>query len=135
MSGYLPGASKFKVTPGLENVPVMHLHGTADNVVIFDHAEKTRKHVTDKGLKSYTVKSFMNVGHTVNPDMIKAAVEFITSRLPDAPELCIKPKSPSDMTVKELKEAIRRAGLLSKSLGFYEKREFVDLLEEHYKSL
>jgi predicted esterase len=33
MSGYLPGASKFKITPGLEDVPVMHCHGTADPVV------------------------------------------------------------------------------------------------------
>jgi predicted esterase len=33
MSGYLPGASKFKITPGLEGVPVMHCHGTADPVV------------------------------------------------------------------------------------------------------
>ena len=135
MSGYIPGASKFKITPGLENVPVMHLHGTADNVVIFDHAEKTRKHVTDKGLKSYTVKPYSNVGHTINPDMLAAAVEFILSRVPDDPELRVKPKSPSDMTVKELKEAIRRVGLTSKSLGFFEKREFVDLLEGYYKTL
>ena len=34
MSGYLPGASQFKLTPGFEDVPVMHLHGTADAVVI-----------------------------------------------------------------------------------------------------
>jgi predicted esterase len=33
MSGYLAGAKEFKLTPGLENVPVMHGHGTADPMV------------------------------------------------------------------------------------------------------
>ena len=135
MSGYLPGASKFKVTPGLEDVPVMHLHGTADNVVIYDHAEKTRKHVTDKGLLSYTVRAFDGVGHTVSPEIMQTALTFLKKVLPDAPDMAIKPKPASEMSVKELKEAIRKAGLYSRSLGFFEKREYVELLEEHQRSL
>ena len=131
MSGYLPGASKFKLTSGFEDVLVRHLHGTADAVVIFDHAEKTKLHVTGKGLKNYNVIPYHGVGHTVSTEMMKNAMEFIKSILPDAPELALKPKEPSDMSVKELKEAIRRAGLATQAVGFYEKREFVELLEKH----
>lgn len=134
ISGYLPGASKFKLTPGFEDVPVLHCHGTQDMVVNYEHAEKTKKHVTGKGLKSYTIKSF-NVGHTVSPDIMMSAVEFLSKIIPNAPELAIKPKEPCDMTVKELKEAIRKAGLAGKSIGFFEKREFVELLESHRRPL
>jgi hypothetical protein len=35
------------------------------------------------------------------------------------------------MSIKALKEAIARAGLTSQSLGFNEKREFVELLQAH----
>jgi lysophospholipase II len=134
MSGYLPGASKFKLTPGFEDVLVRHLHGTADAVVIHDHAEKTKAHVTGKGLKNYDIMSFKDVGHTVSPEMMRSAIEFVKSIVPDAPELALKPKLPCDMTVKELKDAIRKAGLASEALGFFEKREFVDLLEKYNKT-
>ncbi len=33
MSGYLPGAGSFRLTGGLENTPILHLHGQADPVV------------------------------------------------------------------------------------------------------
>ena len=36
-----------------------------------------------------------------------------------------------EMSVKELKAAIRKAGLLSKAIGFMEKREYIDLLQDH----
>jgi lysophospholipase II len=134
LSGYLPGASKFKLTPGFEDVPVLHCHGTQDMVVNYEHAEKTKKHVTGKGLKSYVIKSY-EVGHTVSPEIMMSAVEFLTKTIPNAPDLAIKPKAPSDMTVKELKEAIKRAGIAGKSVGFFEKREFVELLEAHRRPL
>lgn len=42
MSGYLAGAGKFKLTPGFEDVPVLHCHGTGDMVVRYDWAGKTK---------------------------------------------------------------------------------------------
>lgn len=39
-------------------------------------------------------------------------------------------KDPEDMTIKELKAAIRSAGLESKAVGFMEKSEFVKLLKD-----
>ena len=40
-------------------------------------------------------------------------------------------KSPSEMTIKELKLAISNIGLVSQALGFSEKSEFISLLENH----
>ena len=48
MSGYLPGASKFNLTSGFEDVPVLHCHGTSDPVVQYSWAEMSKTHVTTK---------------------------------------------------------------------------------------
>ena len=45
-----------------------------------------------------------------------------------------KLKEPSKMSVKELKEAIRNAGLGSKAVGLVEKSEFVKLVQDHRNS-
>ena len=39
---------------------------------------------------------------------MQAALTFLKTVLPDAPELAIKPKPASEMSVKELKDAIRK---------------------------
>ncbi len=33
MSGYLPGAKKFRFVPGLEDTPILHCHGDSDPMV------------------------------------------------------------------------------------------------------
>jgi len=38
-------------------------------------------------------------------------------------------KDPRDMSIKELKAAIGKAGLGNRAVGFMEKREFVELLQ------
>eukprot|EP01035_Chromulina_nebulosa_P020215 gene20215-26245_t len=48
LSGYLPGASKFKLTSGLESIPVLHCHGTSDPVVKFDWAKKSEQFIKSK---------------------------------------------------------------------------------------
>ncbi len=40
--GYLPGAGSFRLTTGLESTPVHHFHGTADPVVRYEWATKTK---------------------------------------------------------------------------------------------
>ena len=40
-------------------------------------------------------------------------------------------KDPSEMSVKELKAAIRKAGIGSKAVGLMEKSEFVKLVKDH----
>ena len=129
LSGYLPAASKFKVTPGLESTPVLHCHGTQDLLVNHSLAKKSKQQVQSQhGVQDYTIKSY-NIGHTVSMDELNDVLEFVKLRLPDDPSFRIQLKDPSTMSVKELKAAIRRAGL--SSAGCFEKSEFVRLLQEH----
>ena len=64
LSGYLPGASQFTITKGLESTPVLHCHGSSDPVVIPDWALKTRDHVTEKGKPCTLVKSTVKIGRS-----------------------------------------------------------------------
>jgi len=48
MSGYLPGSNHFKLTPGLEDVPVLHCHGTSDPVVQYQWGQMTKSHLVTK---------------------------------------------------------------------------------------
>ena len=101
-------------------------------MVIPDWATKTRDHVVLKGGLKYDLATYPNVGHTVTPQILARAQAFLGEILGDAPHLAVKPKAPAEMSVKELKEAVRRAGLGAQAVGFYEKDEFVKLLEAHY---
>ena len=92
--------------------------------------------MTEQGLKShgmtdYTLKFFSGVGHTISMDMVADAMNFIQKSLPEDSAFVIKPKPPSEMSIKELKQAVRNLGLAHQAAGFYEKQEFVKLLEEY----
>jgi len=130
LSGYLPAASKFQVTPGLESTPVLHCHGTQDMVVNYSLAQKTMDSIKAKGVENYTVKSY-SIGHTVSMEELADVLQFIQGILPDDPSHKIKLKEPSQMSVKELRGAIRKANLSHKAVGFCEKDEFVRLLQNH----
>jgi lysophospholipase-2 len=131
MSGYCPGYSKFKLTPGLEDVPLMHCHGTSDPVVRHEWAVKTKGHVESLGFRNYELKNYRGMAHSVCDEEIKDALQFLNKCLPDDAAFTVKPKDPSDMSIKELKTAIQRAGLASKAHGFNEKQEYVALLKAH----
>lgn len=74
------------------------------------------------------------MGHEVRPEETVDALQFLGTILPYDASLARQPKSPSEMSVKELKAAIVRNGLGSKALGFTEKQEFVALLTAFYES-
>ena len=131
MSGYCPGYSKFKLTPGLEDLPVLHCHGTADPVVQHAWAVQTRDYVRGQGASKYELKEYRGMGHTASAQEIKDATEFLLSILPDDPAARLAPKDPATMSVTELKAAIVQAGLASHAKGFSEKQEFVALLQRH----
>ena len=59
---------------------------------------------------------------------------YVPSPPSHPPPIAIQPKAPSEMSVKELKEAVRIAGLGHLARGFYEKQEYVSLLEAHNSS-
>ena len=128
MSGYLPAYSKFKLQQ--KSVPVFHCHGTMDPLVQYPMAEKSQALLKGLGLVDYTLEGFP-IQHTVSPAEIGKVKDFLVKVLPPDDSCKITLKSPKDMTVKELKAAIRKAGLGSKAVGLMEKSEFVKLLEDH----
>jgi lysophospholipase II len=133
MSGCMPAPDKFKLSAGFEDVPVLHCHGKVDPVVRHEWAVKTKSVLeSEMAFKTYTLKSYDDLPHSINNAVIQDAQEFISAHIPFDASLALKPKDPSEMSVKELKAAIVRAGLSNKARGFSEKKEFVDLLKTHY---
>mmetsp|Transcript_21091 Transcript_21091/g.58668 ORF Transcript_21091/g.58668 Transcript_21091/m.58668 type:complete len:235 (-) Transcript_21091:171-875(-) len=130
MSGYLAAAGQFTLTPELKDLPIFHGHGQMDPMVQFSYAQKTQKRLQDAGLTNYELKAYP-IQHSVSPSEIADVLKFIQKVLPPDDTCTIKLKDPSEMSVKELKAAIRKAGLASKAIGFMEKREFIQLLQNH----
>lgn len=135
MSGYLAAAKHFRLTPGLEDTPVFHGHGTADPLVRYELALKSREYMLQHGAKNYQVKGYKGMQHTVIPEEIADVLNFLKRVLPPDDNCKVKLKAPEEMTVKELKQAILDAGLREKALGFMEKHEFVKLLRDHRDGL
>jgi len=132
LSGYLVSAKKLQVTKGLESTPIFHGHGTSDPLVIHTNAVKSKQYMLEHGVTSYELKSYQGMQHTVIPEEIADWLNFCRAVLPPGGH-DFKPtlKDPTAMSVKELKEAIRNAGLGSKAVGLMEKSEFVKLVQEH----
>ena len=130
MSGYLPAASKFKLSPGLESTPILHCHGSQDPIVRFEMATKTHEKLKEAGVTNCELKTYP-IPHTVSPDELQAVGDFLSKVLPASDEHKITLKDPATMSVKELKAAIRKSGLSQKAVGFTEKSEFVKLLQDH----
>ena len=130
LSGYLPAAKKFRIHPGNEHVPVLHCHGTQDMVVAYPLAQKSKIKVQEVGCTSYTIQSYP-IAHTVDKKEIADVLKFLKERLPPDETFQIKLKDVTDMSVKELREAIKKAGLSHKAIGLMEKSEFVRLLQDY----
>ena len=69
--------------------------------------------------------------HSVCEEEINDVIVFLQEVLPVDPSFVIQPKSPAEMSVKELKAAIKAAGLTQRAIGFTEKSEFVSLLQNY----
>jgi hypothetical protein len=87
-------------------------------------AEKTKATVVAKGIKSYTLKKYP-IGHTVGADEIQDVHNFLVSVLPPDDSCRIKLKEPSEMSVKELKAAIRKAGLSQQAVAATPQKWFI----------
>lgn len=136
MSGYLPASKKFTITPGLEDTPILHCHGEADPMVQVAMARRSQQVLKEmKGATDYELKTYPGLVHSVNPEEVMEVLSFLMKVLPKdgdgADDWKIKLKDPTDMSVKELREAIRKAGLGRRAVGFMEKSEFVRLLQDH----
>mmetsp|Transcript_13449 Transcript_13449/g.28428 ORF Transcript_13449/g.28428 Transcript_13449/m.28428 type:complete len:310 (+) Transcript_13449:32-961(+) len=131
MSGYLPHASGFNITPGLEDTPIFHCHGTVDPMVRLPAAKDSQEHVKEKGATNYQLKTYSGLAHSVSPEEISDVITFLLTHLPPSDECKVKVKDPSEMSIKELKAAITKAGLGKNAVGLMEKSEFVELLTKH----
>ncbi len=128
LSGYLPAAKSFQ--PKQFKVPIWHGHGSMDPMVQFSMAEKTKQRLKEAGIESYTLQTFP-IPHSVSPEEIRNMMQFVSQVLPADDSCKIQLKDPKDMSVKELKAAIKRAGLGSMAVGLMEKSEFIKLVEDH----
>lgn len=129
MSGYLAGATEFKLTPGLESTPVLHQHGTADPMVKYSWAEQTRDSLVGMGATNYELKPYEGLVHSVSIEELNHGLEFLQRVLPRS-EKANTELEPENMSIGELKEAIRRAGLGDKAVGLLQKQELVNLLKK-----
>jgi lysophospholipase-2 len=131
LSGYLPHASAFRVTPGLESTPIWHGHGTIDPLVKIEAAKESQSTLmTQHKVTNYTLQSYPGLAHSINPQELSDVLTFLRKVLPPNDTYKIKLKDPVDMSIKELKAAISKAGLGHRAVGFMEKREFVELLRQ-----
>ena len=126
MSGYLPAASKMKLKQS--ETPIWHGHGSMDPLVQYGMAEKTKSKLIEMGVKDYNLNSYP-IPHTVSPSELGDAMKFLEKVLPRDESVKITLKDPKDMSVKELKAAIRKAGL--SAVGLMEKSEFIKLVQDH----
>lgn len=132
MSGYLPHSSGFTITPGLENTPIFHGHGESDPLIKLEYARESCELVTnEKGATDYQLVTYPNLAHSISPKELSDVLVFIQKVLPPDDNYKIQMKDPMDMSVKELKSAIAKAGLGRLALGFSEKGEFIELLKNH----
>jgi len=82
MSGYLPHASSFKITPGFENTPIFHGHGEKDPTVNLEAALESQSQVRKSGAKDYELKTYPKLPHSVNPQEIEDVGAFLMKVLP-----------------------------------------------------
>jgi lysophospholipase-2 len=131
MSGYLPAKSQFQITNGLEDVPIMHYHGQSDPMVQVAMAKRSQEVAKESGAVDYKLKTYPGLVHSVNMEEIEDVKTFLEKILPDDDTCRITLKDPSEMSVKELRAAIKSAGIGYKAVGFTEKTEFVRLVQDH----
>lgn len=82
MSGYLAGAKRFRVTPGLESTPTLHCHGTADPMVRWEWAAASEAALKGAGATNYKLLPFKGMEHTVIEKELQKAVKFFHKILP-----------------------------------------------------
>jgi hypothetical protein len=129
MSGYLAGAKQFVLSEAGKTTPTLHCHGTQDPMVRFDMAQKTEAALKEAGHSKYEMKTYP-IQHTLSQEEIVDAVKFLQEIVPADPTCDIVPKAAEEMSVKELKEAIRKGGLGRQAVGLTEKSELVKLVKD-----
>merc|ERR1711935_405960 len=76
MSGYLAGAKQFQLSESGKTTPTLHCHGTMDQMVHFDMAQKTMDTLKEAGHTKYAIKTYP-IEHTVSHEEIADALAFL----------------------------------------------------------
>lgn len=135
MSGYLPRASQFAVAPGSEHTPILHCHGEQDPVVPVQATDLSRAKVSSMvedaggGGDSYEVKTYSGLDHSVTMEELNDVTAFLRRVIPV--ESVLNTKDPAEMSVRELKDEVKRVGLEQEARGMLEKSELVNLVMKH----
>lgn len=137
MSGYLPRASQLRLSPGSENTPILHCHGEVDSVVPVQAAKSSKDRVSslvkESGVgngETYEVKTYRGLDHSVSMEELDDVVNFLRRVIPpiiDANSMT----NPAQMSVRQLRDAIAKAGLDKEARGVLEKSELVNILSKH----
>lgn len=145
MSGYLPRSTRFAVAPGAEGTPILHCHGREDPVVPVQAAELSRARVSslaeEMGEKdTYDVKTYPGLDHSVSMDELNDVAAFLRRVVPPileandgGTETGGNLEDPAQMSVRQLRNGIKQAGLEEQAKGMFEKSALVDLLSRHLK--
>ena len=82
LSGYLPCANKIRITEGLQDTPILHLHGEADPIVPYKELAESQRVAMDCGARRYSVKSYPDLAHSISPEVVNDMIEFLCRVLP-----------------------------------------------------
>ena len=124
LSGYLPAARMFKLTEQGLATPVFHAHGARDPLIKLSVAEKSKHSIIEKGHNSdYMFKVYPHMAHSACQEEMIELVAFLKNIFTTGTA-----KSPKDMSVKELRAALRAAGI--RDDAFLYKHEMIEALEK-----
>jgi lysophospholipase-2 len=139
MSGYLPRSNQLILSPGSENTPILHCHGEIDSVVSLQAAKLSKERISSLVKESgvgngdtYELKTYRGLDHSVSMEELDDVASFLRRVIPpiyDAPSMDDLAK----MSVRQLRDAIGKAGLAKQAKGMLEKSELVNLLSQHMK--
>jgi predicted esterase len=142
MSGYLPRSSSFQVAEGSQFTPILHCHGKDDPMVVVDAVELSKNRVSEMTVEMggrkdlYQTKIYPGLEHSVSMEELEDVAQFLERVVPKEDGAACDSDSnvdPSAMSVKELRDAIKRAGLDDQANGMFEKSDLVNLIEQNMK--
>lgn len=89
-------------------------------------------------MAAYQLQGYSGVQHTLTGEMLRDALAFLQEslRLPEGDsteDFLVKPRHPAELSVREIREALREHRLQDRAVGLSEKSEFVAVLLDFYR--
>ena len=113
------------ISPFLEELAAKYPEVTFIKVDVDEASEIA----AERGIEAMPTFHYYKNGQKVD-ELVGASKTELESKITKH-KVVIPMKNPSEMTIKELKNAIINAGLGTKAVGLIEKQEFIDLLNNH----